>query len=49
MRSGVGTESKASRARADRAAWTRPELKRISAGYAEQGGKVKTDLGVAFS
>jgi hypothetical protein len=29
--------------------WVRPELRRLAAGAAEQGGRTATDLGVTFS
>lgn len=34
---------------AEKLDWVRPEIKRMSAGSAEQGSTVTTDLGVNFS
>ena len=34
---------------AEKLDWVRPEIKRMSAGSAEQGSNVVTDLGVNFS
>ena len=33
----------------ERMAWVRPEVRRMNAGSAEQGGAAVTDLGVNFS
>ncbi|MGZ8997519.1 MAG: hypothetical protein ACXW2T_01550 [Allosphingosinicella sp.] len=34
---------------AEKLDWVRPEIRRMSAGSAEQGGATTTDLGVNFS
>jgi hypothetical protein len=34
---------------ASRRAWVKPELQRLSAGNAETGSRLTTDLGVTFS